>query len=285
MSGDFPWLRLYVEITTDRRMRRRPVAHRWAWVACLVLARKSERPGFLILEGEPVTAADLADEAAIAEKDARMALEWFREKGYIVDRDGLPSIEGWERRQPSGDSSTERVRRFRQRQKDAQRNVSDRCLEPTVTGAEGESERETEPPRAGGSVASSSAGGGRTDLRTATDTMQRALGRALTTAESDTVSGWCRLHSLKLIEHAIATAAARGKLTVGYTGGIIVGLAKEGWRPADRRVKRHPCSTCNGRGLVTERIVVRGETVDGPLGTCPRCKGAGREPLEGGDRG
>ena len=77
-----PWLRLYTEVTRDRKLRREKPETRWLWIAVLCLARSSPQPGRLMLsDGSPVDVEDLADEAAITLAAARRGVARFRSTG------------------------------------------------------------------------------------------------------------------------------------------------------------------------------------------------------------
>jgi len=74
------WLRLYTEITRDRKLRRLDPVYRWVWITILCMAKESPMPGALLLsEGVPVTADDIADEAAVSTEEVNYALQKFEE--------------------------------------------------------------------------------------------------------------------------------------------------------------------------------------------------------------
>ncbi|WP_244085885.1 phage replisome organizer N-terminal domain-containing protein [Desulforhabdus sp. TSK] len=114
------WLRLYTEITRDPKLRRLPAEHRWTWIACLCIARRSPRPGYLLLaETLPAEISDIADEAAVPVEDVTRAIETFQCYGMLFQEGAIFRIAKWDKRQFEGKSSTERVRRHREKQRNA----------------------------------------------------------------------------------------------------------------------------------------------------------------------
>lgn len=122
-----PWFRLYTSLTHDLRFRRQPIYIRWAWIAVLSIAARCSKRGYLIIDGENMTAADLADEAAITTEQASEALEWFRSRLLIISYRGSLRVDGWERSQFGSDSSTERVKKHRSKQESVKRSKDVSC--------------------------------------------------------------------------------------------------------------------------------------------------------------
>lgn len=117
-----PWLRLYTEVTRDRKLRREKPETRWLWIAVLCLARSSPQPGRLMLsDGSPVDVEDLADEAAITLAAARRGVARFRSTGMLTldERDGVLCVTQWGERQFASDRATDRSRRHRESNGDA----------------------------------------------------------------------------------------------------------------------------------------------------------------------
>ncbi|MEI6309909.1 MAG: hypothetical protein WCP58_09745, partial [bacterium] len=111
------WFRLYTGICADPKLRRLPVSQRWAWVVVLALAKESPQPGRLLLcEGLPLRADDLADQAHITLREAEEALASFLLQGMVTEEDGIYDVVHWAKRQYLSDCSSERVRRFRQKE-------------------------------------------------------------------------------------------------------------------------------------------------------------------------
>ena len=148
-----PWFRFYVEATTDRKLRRLAPAYRWCWVAVLTIARKSPRPGWLLVADEahelaPVTVDDLMDEAALPRRDVEGAMTAFIAQGMVEHTTlaggvGVWRVIHWDDRQFESDSSTERVAKGRSKQQDCNTQTS-----LLVTPPETETETESERPRA-----------------------------------------------------------------------------------------------------------------------------------------
>ena len=113
------WLRLYTEITRDRKLRRIKPTFRWIWIAILCMAKESPIPGKLLLsENIPVTAEDIADEAAVTIKEVSQALQIFEEELMLHKENGIMVVTNWDKRQYESDSSKERVKKCRENKKD-----------------------------------------------------------------------------------------------------------------------------------------------------------------------
>ncbi len=138
------WLRLWTDITNDPKIRRIPPAQRWAWIAILVLSKKSPIPGMLLVsEGVPVTVADIADEARISEQEAEQAIQSFLEQNMLTAENGVYIVLHWKLRQFESDSSTERVRRLRQK-RGKNVNVTETFQDSFIDVSETPPETETE---------------------------------------------------------------------------------------------------------------------------------------------
>lgn len=140
-----PWFRLYVEATSDRKLRRLTPAQRWLWVAVLAAARQSPISGALMVsESDEMNAHDLADIAGMSVRDVEKALPLFERAGMIERDHELDAwvVPKWSDRQYESDVSTVRTRKHRS--KEPVGNV------PTPFEGTPESERacatETEPP-------------------------------------------------------------------------------------------------------------------------------------------
>lgn len=140
------WFRCYTEIKRDRKLRRLPVAHRWVWVVLMALAKESPSEGRLLLsEDLPITVEDIADEAAIDTEEVEQAIERFKEQNMIHEEDGVYVLTNWDDRQFVSDTSTERVRKYRQRKKETllKRSGNDEVTPPdTDTDTETDTEKD-----------------------------------------------------------------------------------------------------------------------------------------------
>lgn len=126
-TRSLPWFRVYTDLTHDPRFRRQPLHVRWAWIALLSIARRCTKPGYLIIDGDNMTVADLADEAAISIEEAQQSWDYFVSKLLVVSYRGSWRVDGWDRRQFESDSSTERVRKHRSRGAKAERDCNVSC--------------------------------------------------------------------------------------------------------------------------------------------------------------
>lgn len=124
--GNMPWFRFYNEALNDRKISRicRVTGQPKAlvigvWVTFLTLASESpERGRLLISDDLPFTTEEIIEETGLDEATFKAITEGFTEYG-MLDHDGTAwVICNWHSRQPPSDNSTERVRRYRQRQKE-----------------------------------------------------------------------------------------------------------------------------------------------------------------------
>ena len=115
------WLRLYAEITRDRKIRRMDIKLRWIWIAVMCMAKVSPEPGkLLIAEGIMATEEDIADEAAADLPDVQEAMQQFIAMNMVRLVDGCYELVHWEPRQyeyPSShpDAAAERKRKSREK--------------------------------------------------------------------------------------------------------------------------------------------------------------------------
>lgn len=101
-----PWFRFYVEALRDRKIRRLSHEHKWLWVTCLSISRESPQPGVLLTQtGQPITTADLADEAQLTPRKVKVGIQHFIEQEMIaVDSDTRTiRISKWDKRQYESD--------------------------------------------------------------------------------------------------------------------------------------------------------------------------------------
>ncbi|PMQ02385.1 MAG: hypothetical protein CBR30_01715 [Dictyoglomus sp. NZ13-RE01] len=112
------WLRLYTEITRDRKIRRLPISYRWIWIAILCMAKESPIEGKLLLsEHLPITVEDISDEAQVPVEEVKKAIEVFKEQYMLHEEDNVLVVTNWNKRQYVSDSSSERVKRYREKKK------------------------------------------------------------------------------------------------------------------------------------------------------------------------
>jgi len=107
------------------------------------MAKESPKPGYLLLSEEiPITVEDIADEACVDEEEVRDALVKFQEQNMIHEEDGVWVITNWHKRQFSSDSSTERVKRFRQKKCNVSETFQKRFSNADVTPPDTETDTE-----------------------------------------------------------------------------------------------------------------------------------------------
>lgn len=128
MSQPFDRFMVAVDVGTNRKLRRLPVAQRWVYVAgVLALAAQSPwRGALLIALDEPATDDDVALQATVPVKDARAALTALRGLGMLErDEDGVEWVRDWDKMNPeprasdSAEATRERKRLQRERARQA----------------------------------------------------------------------------------------------------------------------------------------------------------------------
>lgn len=132
------WFRCYTEIKRDRKLRRLPISYRWIWVVVLAMAKESPVQGkLLISENIPATIEDIADEAAADIEETEQAIQKFIEQDMMHEENGVLVLTNWDKRQFVSDSSTERVRKHRERKRET---FQERYINSDVTPPEAEAE-------------------------------------------------------------------------------------------------------------------------------------------------
>ena len=136
----FTWFRMYSEVLGDRKMDRAAslsgLSHMevlGAWTGLLCLASDSPVRGFLLLtESMPLTQPEIAEYVGTDTETMDAALAAFERLGMLsLDANGVYAICQWAGRQYESDTSTERVRKFRERQAE---QVTETPEAPTVAG-------------------------------------------------------------------------------------------------------------------------------------------------------
>ena len=118
-----PWFRVYSEILDDRKLKRicKKTGHSKAlvigvWTCLLALANNATPRGELsISEDIPYTIDDLEDELGLPSEIIHQLIDEFKAMGMMNGKNTL-EITNWEKRQFKSDNSTERVRRFRDKE-------------------------------------------------------------------------------------------------------------------------------------------------------------------------
>lgn len=131
------WLRINEDCIDHPKLLKLPEALRWQWVALLCVASKNDG---VLPAIDDVALCLRVPEAKAAEFITKLV------KARLIDKEGEHFVpHNWTKRQFKSDSSTERVKRFRNKK----RNVSDGVSETvTETAPEAEAEAETEQSRA-----------------------------------------------------------------------------------------------------------------------------------------
>lgn len=117
------WLRLYDDALLDDRLIRiskntgdARLAVLGAWVALLILAHESPRPGALLRQdGSPLLLEDFARIFNVNKDHAERLLCAFHAENMVGRKHGAASILSWDDDQPPSDSSADRVARWRER--------------------------------------------------------------------------------------------------------------------------------------------------------------------------
>lgn len=113
------WFRFYSEFRSDPKMRRMPIAHRYAFVVLLCLANESSTRGKITgLDDD-----DIAYELEMSTEDWLTLKAKFKAKGLITWEGDEITIVNWDKRQydkPSDRASSTRERKRRQRAKQKQ---------------------------------------------------------------------------------------------------------------------------------------------------------------------
>lgn len=210
------WLRLYTEIRNDRKLRRLSPAQRWLWVVILTIAKESPEPGSLLLsEGVPVTVEDLADDAAIPVDEVQQGIEAFITQKMLEQIDGVWRLVNWDKRQFSSDSSTERVRRHRQKKQENE-TLQKRYNEVSETPPETETDIYTTTP-------ANSAHARETNLFAK---FEAEFGRPLSPTEIEQIMSWEKKMPADLIAEALRRAVLAGKFNFKYIDRILLDWQK-----------------------------------------------------------
>lgn len=152
MTKTLPWFRLYSEILDDRKIKRicRTTTLSKAmvlgtWVILLAIASESANRGRLeITKGTPLNLQDLAEETGLDETTLKAILDLMNDLEMIQETSGTYEITNWESRQFLSDSSTERVRKHRERTKQEDETLQKRYRNESGTPPDTDTDTETE---------------------------------------------------------------------------------------------------------------------------------------------
>lgn len=110
------WLRLYRGAVNNPKVQRLGLEAVGFWTNCLCLSDD---------EGRLPKLSDLAWSMRVSETVAETFLKRLHETGLLEKKGAWFVLHDWHEHQFKSDSSTDRVRRFRQKQHETQRNVSE----------------------------------------------------------------------------------------------------------------------------------------------------------------
>jgi len=121
-----PWFRFYSETLNDRKIDyicratgRSKALIIGAWATILALANDSPIRGALLLaEDIPLTVGDLAMHTGLEPEEVQTLIDNFRRLKMLEMVNSTFYVSNWDKRQFANDISTERVQRWRARQKD-----------------------------------------------------------------------------------------------------------------------------------------------------------------------
>jgi len=155
-----PWFRVYSEILDDRKLKRicKKTGHSKAlvigtWTCLLALANNATPRGELsISEDIPYTIDDLEDELGLPSEIIHQLVDEFKAMGMMNGKNTL-QITNWEKRQFKSDNSTERVRRFREKEAEEVKRYDEtlqkRAREEQIQNREELEENREDPPSSG----------------------------------------------------------------------------------------------------------------------------------------
>lgn len=115
------WFRCWNDIIDDPKLLRMTPAHRWVWMAVMVLANKSPKRGSLyVSERLPCDFDDLVRVSRESPDVVREALTAFESSAFGMlekDENGAWAVKNWKKRQPSKDNVAERVAKTREKKR------------------------------------------------------------------------------------------------------------------------------------------------------------------------
>lgn len=118
---DVKWFRWWHDGTTDPKLLRLSFQHRWLWIAILTLASESPIRGSLyVTPYMPCALEDVARKAGLSPAVTKAGIDLMMRKEFgmlELDENGAWRVVNWHKRQPSSGTSTERVRKYRERVK------------------------------------------------------------------------------------------------------------------------------------------------------------------------
>jgi hypothetical protein len=142
------WFRFYSEAVRDPKIRRisrlvgkDPATVLGVWTILLSMASESRERGRLLLGDIPVSLPDIDDMAGF---ETSLVIEAMLDLGMLAKDADCYIIPAWGKRQFTSDSSTERVRKLRERSSNSGSNGDETLQQRSCNGPEAETEAETE---------------------------------------------------------------------------------------------------------------------------------------------
>lgn len=127
-----PWFRMYAEFAKDPKVQSmdETLQRRLVMLFCLKCSDELN-----------LSHDELACALRISSEELETTLEVFRRKGFIDQNDALCN---WEKRQFTSDSSSERVRRYRERKRNGEVTLQERDSNGDVTPPDTDTDTDTE---------------------------------------------------------------------------------------------------------------------------------------------
>lgn len=119
------WLRLYDDTINDPKILKLPEAMRWHWIAMLCIASKNE--------GVLPPLDDVAIQLRVTTGKATEIMAALNKAGLLDKTETGYAPHNWSRRQYKSDVSTERVKRFRNGQRNVSETVSETVCSVSVS--------------------------------------------------------------------------------------------------------------------------------------------------------
>lgn len=131
MTSSTPWFRFYSEALSDRKItrvcaitRQPKYAILGMWAGLLSMANDSPERGVLLIGGDlPLTLEEIFYELGFDPETGQRIIEAFIEVGMVSVDDDIYSITNWDARQFASDSSNDRVKAYRERQRAKKRQA------------------------------------------------------------------------------------------------------------------------------------------------------------------
>lgn len=133
------WFRVYDDAINDPKILKLPEATRWHWIAVLCIASKND--------GVLPSTADMAISLRVTPSKVSTIIAALKQAGLLDYEDGKFTPHNWDGRQYKSDVSTERVKRFRKRERNVSSAVSETACSVSVSVSASESVSEKEEKR------------------------------------------------------------------------------------------------------------------------------------------